>query len=176
MINGNHRPASRDGDLYSKRIEALVALSDFGVIDLFGRGWDKWWSRNSMWLPYWKHRRALMSIYKGPCKSKYEVLSQYVFALCFENMSMKSYITEKIFDCLYAGTIPIYLGAKDINDLVPDDIYIDCRRFSSWKEIYNEILGMTTDEILGMREAGRAFIKSDRGLKYYDSLIKIFHT
>ena len=175
MINGNHKPASYDGELYSKRIEAIASLSSFDVVDLYGRGWDKWWSRASMWLPYWKHRGALMSIYKGPCKSKYEVLSKYDFALCFENMSMKGYITEKIFDCLIAGTIPLYLGAKDIEDLVPEGIYINCGKFSSWEEIYDKIIHMPQAEIRTMREAGRAFIRSERYLKYHDSLIQIFN-
>lgn len=175
MINGNHKPVSYEAELYSKRIEALAALSVFGKVDLYGRGWERWWSRNSMWLPYWRHRRTLMSIYKGGCKSKYEVLSQYSFALCFENMAMKEYITEKIFDCLYAGTIPLYLGAKDIENLVPEDAYIDCRKFSSWAEMHEKVMAMSEAEIRTMRSAGRVFIQSERGLKYYDSLLSIFH-
>lgn len=175
MINGNHKPASYDNELYSKRIEALTALSTFGTVDLYGRGWERWWTRSSMWLPYWRHRRTLMSIYKGSCKSKYEVLSQYSFALCFENMAMKGYITEKIFDCLYAGTIPLYLGAKDIAELIPEDAYIDCRKFASWGEINDKVIGMSGEEIRSMRAAGRAFVQSEQGLKYYDSLIAIIH-
>lgn len=174
MINGNHKPASYGGELYSRRIEAMAALAQFGVADMYGRGWERWWSRNSLWLPYWRHRRALMSIYKGACASKYEVLSQYNFALCFENMAMKSYITEKIFDCLYAGTIPLYLGATDIADLIPEDAYIDCRRFASWRELYDKVIAMTEAEIRAMREAGRAFIRSGQGLRYPDSLLDIF--
>jgi hypothetical protein len=175
MINGNHRPVSYDSELYSKRIEVLSALAAFDTVDLYGRGWEKWWSRSSMWLPYWWHRRKLMSIYKGACISKHEVLSQYSFALCFENMAMKGYITEKIFDCLYAGTIPLYLGAKDIADLIPEDAYIDCRKFSSWKEMHEKVLGMSSEEIRSMRVAGRAFLQSEQGSRYYDSLITIFN-
>lgn len=175
MINGNHKPASYNSELYSRRIEALAALSIFGAVDLYGRGWERWWSRNSMWLPYWRHLRTLMSIYKGACASKYDVLSRYNFALCFENMAMKGYITEKIFDCLYAGTIPLYLGAKDIADLIPEGAYIDCRIFSSWEEMHDKIMRMTALEIQDMREAGRAFIRSIQGMKYYNSLIEIFH-
>lgn len=175
MINGNHKPVSYSGELYSKRIEALAALSIFGTVDLYGRGWEKWWSRSSMWLPYWQHQRALMLIYKGACISKYEVLSLYDFALCFENMSMKGYITEKIFDCLYAGTIPLYLGAKDIADLIPEDVYIDCRRFSSWEEMHAKVMQLSGDEIKYMRAAGRAFILSAQGERYYDSMIDICH-
>ena len=174
MINGNHKPVSYSSELYSKRIEALVALSAFGNVDLYGRGWERWWSRNSMWLPYWRHRKTLMSIYKGACSSKYEVLSQYNFALCFENMVMKGYVTEKIFDCLYSGTIPLYLGAQDIPDLIPEDVYIDCRKFTSWAEAYDKIMLLSGEEIQVMRQAGRKFVQSAQGAKYYDALLDIF--
>ena len=174
MINGNHKPVSYNAELYSKRIEALAVLSKYGSVDLYGRGWERWWSRNSMWFPYWRHLRTLMSIYKGACASKYEVLSQYEFALCFENMAMKGYITEKIFDCLYAGTIPLYLGAKDITDLIPEDAYLDCRKFSSWEEVHEKVMNMSTAEVESMRAAGRSFIQGGQGLKYYNSLLGIF--
>jgi hypothetical protein len=174
MINGNHKPASFTGELYSKRIEALAALAKFGKVDLYGRGWERWWSRNSLWFPYWRHRLALMSIFKGSCTSKYEVLSKYEFALCFENMQMKGYITEKIFDCLYAGAIPLYLGATDISDLIPSEAYIDCRHFSSWEQMHESLMGMPPEQIQQKREAGRAFLGSQQGTKFYDALLPIF--
>lgn len=87
---------------------------------------------------------------------------------------MQGYITEKIFDCIYAGTIPLYLGAKNVNDLIPEEAYIDCRKFSSWEEVHGKVMGMSREEIQSMRAAGRAFIQSEYGMKYYDSLIEIF--
>ena len=86
---------------------------------------------------------------------------------------MKGYITEKIFDCLYAGTIPLYLGAKDIESLIPAEAYVDCRQFGSWNEMRDAAMNMTTQEIQIMREAGRAFLESKRGLDYYNSLINL---
>lgn len=174
VINGNHIPRKVANELYSKRIEAMADLAKLGIVDLYGRGWAKWWSRASMWLPYWKHRKTLMSIYKGACESKYEVLSQYKFSLCFENMIMKGYLTEKIFDCLYTGTVPLYLGASDIQGLIPEDIYIDCRKFSSWQAMYRAVESIPLHEIQQMRERGKSFIQSAQGARYYDSLIKIF--
>jgi len=115
-----------------------------------------------------------MSIYKGECISKYVVLSKYVFALCFENMAMKGYITEKIFDCLYSGTIPLYLGATDISELIPVNAYIDCRNFASWEEMHEKVMGMCDAEISEMRTAGREFIRGSQGLKYHNSLSEIF--
>lgn len=175
VINGNHIPREAFNELYSKRIEAMASLAQLGVVDLYGRGWAKWWSRASMWLPYWKNRQTLMSIYKGACSSKYEVLSQYKFCLCFENMAMKGYVTEKIFDCLYAGTIPLYLGATDIQDLIPEDVYIDCRKFSSWQEMYRAVECISPRQIQQMRVNGKSFIQSAQGEKYYNSLIKVFN-
>ena len=174
VINGNHIPRKVPNELYSKRIEAMVALAPLGAVDLYGRGWAKWWSRASMWLPYWKNRRTLMSIYKGACDSKYEVLSQYKFSLCFENMAMKGYVTEKIFDCFYAGTVPIYLGAKDISDLFPVNAYVDYRHFGSIVGIQEFLFRMTDLELQSMRKAGREFLWSLQGKKYVNPLLSIF--
>ncbi len=174
VINSNHIPRKVPNELYSKRIEAMASLAKLGVVDLYGRGWAKWWSRASMWLPYWGNRKTLMSIYKGACESKYEILSQYKFCLCFENMAMKGYVTEKIFDCLYAGTVPLYLGATDIQDLIPEDIYIDCRKFSSWQEMYHAVEKISAHEIQQMREKGKLFISSKQGARYCNSLMEIF--
>lgn len=176
MINGNHKPVSYNGELYSKRIETLAALAKVDAVDLYGRGWERWWSRNSMWLPYWRDRSTLLSIYKGACRSKFEVLSRYDFALCFENMEMEGYITEKLFDCLYAGAIPLYLGAKDIADLIPEDVYIDCRKYESWDAMWCGIRTMNREQVNTMREAGRTYLNSKEFLKYYDSLLVVIST
>ena len=87
---------------------------------------------------------------------------------------MSGYITEKIFDCIYAGTIPLYLGAKNIEALIPPGVYLDCRHFKSWEDMCNKVIAMSASEIDAMREAGRSFVQSEAGLKYYNSLVNIF--
>lgn len=173
VINGNHLPRSFCGELYSRRIEAMASLAKDGLVDLYGRGWEKWWSSESMWPAYWKNRKVLLSIHRGSCRSKIETLSQYRFCLCFENMAMKGYVTEKIFDCLYAGAIPLYLGATDIESLIPAGAYVDCRQFGSWDEMRDAVMSMTAQEIQTKRDAGRDFIGSKQGVNYYDSLINL---
>lgn len=173
VINGNHRPKSIEGELYSKRIEAMAGLVKLNAVDLYGRGWAKWWLRSSFWLPYWMNRGRLMSIYKGECSSKLDILSQYRFCLCFENMSMKGYVTEKIFDCLYAGTIPLYWGAPDIDSLIPAEVYIDVRKFESWEDMWGHVRNMSKAEVKLMREAGKAFMRSKKFSKYYNFLQEI---
>lgn len=173
VINGNHRPHSRLREQYSTRIEAMAELSKHGVVDLFGQGWDKWWLRRAWWLPYWRNRAALMSIYKGGCASKFDVLQRYEFCLCFENMAMNGYITEKIFDCLYAGTIPLYLGAPDISAYVPPNAYVDCRKFTSWSAMWEEVRSYSDSRIQSMREAGRLFLGSEEAKAFFLSLENI---
>ncbi|WP_413287826.1 glycosyltransferase family 10 domain-containing protein [Bdellovibrio sp. HCB337] len=173
VINGHHKPISSKNELYSKRIEAIAALEKYDIVDLFGRGWDKWLTRCSLWLPYLLNRSALLKAYRGACGSKYETLSEYNFCLCFENMKMSGYITEKIFDCLYAGTIPLYLGAPDIEKYIPTEAFVDCRKFSNWNEMLNFVRAMTPEQIQSMREAGRAFFESERARPYYHSLENI---
>lgn len=170
VINGNHKPRTRAGELYSKRIKAMAELASLDAVDLYGRGWDRWWSRSSFWIPYWLNRRKLMSIYRGECPSKYEVLGKYRYCLCFENMEMTGYVTEKIFDCLYAGTIPLYWGAPDIDLLIPPGAYVDARKFSSWEDMWSVVSRMTEAEVNAMRTAGQKFLVSNNFLKYYDSL------
>jgi hypothetical protein len=170
VINGSHKPQSRYREQYSLRIKAMGELSQIGIVDLYGIGWDRWWSREAMWLPYWQNRRAIMSIYKGKCASKFEVLQNYEFCLCFENMSMDGYITEKLFDCLYAGTIPLYMGASDIFEYIPKEVFVDCRNYSSWTEMWEDIKTMPAERIYEMRKAGRDFLKSDLANRFYDSI------
>jgi hypothetical protein len=173
VINGNHKPQSFNKELYSKRIEAMVALARFDAVDLYGRGWTKWFSRRSLWLPYWLNLRKLLGIYHGECDYKIDVLSQYRFCLCFENMAMAGYVTEKIFDCFYAGTIPLYLGAPDIDCFIPAQAYIDVRQFSSWSALWQAISSMTPQETERIRQAGRDFLASDEFNKYYHSFENI---
>lgn len=173
VINGNHKPKQRAGELYSKRIHAMADLARHDAVDLYGRGWQRWWSRTALWWPYWRHRHTLMRIYRGECASKYAVLSEYQFCLCFENMVMKSYITEKIFDCLYAGTIPLYWGAPDIAELIPPETFIDVRQFASWDALWAHIQALSPSQIQAMRAAGKAYLESPAFLRYYHAMTDI---
>ena len=77
VINGNHKPKIRSREQYSLRIKAMAELSTLDAVDLYGMGWSRWWTRSAFWFPYWKNFGALMSIYKGKCASKFEVLQNY---------------------------------------------------------------------------------------------------
>jgi len=49
------------------------------------------------------------------------LLQEYKFVLSIENSYSDGYITEKIFNCLYAHTIPLYMGSTKILDYINQD-------------------------------------------------------
>jgi len=51
--------------------------------------------------------------------SKIETLRHYKFTLAFENALARDYVTEKFFDPLVAGSVPIYLGAPNVETFAP---------------------------------------------------------
>lgn len=173
MINGNHRPLKgyRD-ELYSERLRALRILAKNNLIDLYGRGWKRLISRNSLWLGFWKSFYAISKTYRGECDEKLPVLSNYIFCICFENFKLEGYLTEKIFDCFYAGCIPLYWGAPDINKFIPKDCYVNVDDFNSLNDAINFTLQLSTSARENMKEAGKQFI-DEYHKNYTDSIINI---
>ncbi|KAF9340961.1 Alpha 1,3 fucosyltransferase [Linnemannia elongata] len=66
---------------------------------------------------------------------KQKVLASYPFGLAAENSNCLGYITEKIYDVYAAGSIPIYMGAPDIADFVPEGSFIDARSFKNYDDL-----------------------------------------
>eukprot|EP01137_Pigoraptor_chileana_P011932 Opistho-2@63579 len=52
-------------------------------------------------------------------QTKRDTLKSYKFAIAFENLAEESFVTEKVFDALFSGAVPIYMGAPDIHLHVP---------------------------------------------------------
>ena len=121
-------------ELYSERrkvIKYFEAQEQDTGFDLYGYGWEK---------EGLKH-------YKGCITGKYEVLSRYKFCVAFENMShINGYFTEKLFDCFFANCVPIYWGSDNIAEYIPENTFIDMRRFSSVEEMYRFISAISPEE------------------------------
>jgi hypothetical protein len=63
--------------------------------------------------------------------TKLQTIAHYPFTLAFENSISHDYVTEKFFDPLLVGSVPVYLGAPNIDDFAPGDhAFIDIRDFS----------------------------------------------
>lgn len=157
LINSNRKVLFRHRELLTERIRALLHFAKTGEVDLYGFGWQE-----HPLFPYWSKKGTIQKIYKGSVGNKHEKLSEYTFALAFENCGLPSYITEKIFDCLYAGTIPVYLGAPDVAAYIPKDCFIDKRDFKSYEELRTFLKSLSESEINTYKENGRRFLESER--------------
>lgn len=115
--------------------------------DLFGPGWDG------------RKLRTYYGVVPPGCKRA--VMKNYRFAICYENGIFPGYITEKIFDCFAAGTIPVYWGAPNVGDYIPRECYIDRRGFKSHDELYRYLSTMAPAEFKLRLDAIEAFMKSE---------------
>lgn len=50
---------------------------------------------------------------------KVEALRRYKFSFAFENSNEEDYVTEKFFQSLVAGSVPVVIGAPNIEDFAP---------------------------------------------------------
>ena len=65
-----------------------------------------------------------------------DLYSRYKFTLAFENSFAPDYVTEKLYEPLVAGSVPVYRGSPDVADLAPSSgCYIDVRDFSSASDL-----------------------------------------
>jgi hypothetical protein len=148
-------PFLKVDDLYEMRLSAIEAYSHKTEFNLYGKGWDtaiKYWPR-FIQLKFAHLPRA--------CEDKVKVMEGYKFALCFENCAFPGYITEKIFDGFFAGCVPVYLGAPDITNYIPQDCFIDFRRFTSFAELWDFLQSMTYSKWNSYRENIRGFLSSE---------------
>ncbi len=101
--------------------------------------------------------------YRGECDDKAETMARYRYALCFENTFhpfwTRGYLTEKILDCMSCGTIPVYYGCSNIEELVPPDCFIDYRQFESLDELDKLLQNMSDEEYLGYADRMQQFVR-----------------
>ena len=149
LIAGN-KSSPHKKELYTERIKAIRWFESNapGSFDLYGQGWDIH-PFSGVLRPL--NRVRLMTrlfaprfpSFKGSITSKHEVLEQYKFSICYENArDIPGYITEKIFDCFFAGCIPVYWGASNITQYIPENTFIDRRKFDSYKQLYDFMVKM----------------------------------
>lgn len=157
-------PWIRSREIYKDRIEAIFHFHRNKGFHLYGEGWD---TR----IPGYPeaYQMAAQKSYNGKLgpQDKHAVMNQYKFSLCFENCVFPGYITEKIFDSLLSGCIPVYFGAPDIKDFVPADLFVDYTKFRNLSELEEYLIEMQQREAFKMLDAGRKFLASSSFDKYF---------
>lgn len=166
-----HKLQSHRQELYTERIKAIRWFEknhpeDF---EFYGAGWDKYYFKDKLF--YLNRIKFLSRIikppfypsYRGNAPAKKDVYKNYKFAICYENAkNFQAYITDKIFDCFFSGCIPIYWGASDITDYVPENTFIDKRKFKNYEELYDFIKNMPDEKYFNYLKAIKEFVESDK--------------
>jgi hypothetical protein len=161
-------------ELYSERVRAIRWFEEHhpDEFDLYGQRWDRFYFQKKLSIinpvlnlvyrrcPCLPHRRSFPSA-RGSVASKREVMRQYRFSICYENASYPGWLTEKMLDAMFAGSVPVYLGDPEVAKLVPTEAFIDKRLFPGYDALYRHLKGMTPDQYEGHRRAIHAFVHGD---------------
>lgn len=142
--------------IYPLRKKIIHFFSNRSDFDLYGKGWGL------------EKEDFIKKVYRGEVEEKEKKLREYKFALCLENSIFPGYITEKIFDCFFAGTIPIYLGAPDVANYIPKNTFIDINDFNNLSSLEKYLDSI--DEILYDK-----YIKNIRDFLHSDEYKKFSH-
>ena len=79
-------------------------------------------------------------------KEKMETIKEYKFTMAFENEQAYNYVTEKIYQPLVVGSIPIYWGAPNVDTLFNPKCFVNVNNFNSYEEAIDEIMKIDEDE------------------------------
>ena len=141
-MGGNLR-SSKEHNIYQERRRLIHWFMENHPEDfyLYGRGWELYRKRFSA-----QTRQIFDQRYLGYAEDSYQALSRARFAFVFENARADNYVSEKIYQALSAGTIPIYLGAPNIAEYIPSTCFIDMTKFESYDELYQYIKNMPEEE------------------------------
>lgn len=74
-----------------------------------------------------------------------KIFNQYRFIICFENSYADGYITEKIFNCLLADTIPIYSGSPIINKFINPECHINILQDTNLDSVVLQVKDINSD-------------------------------
>ena len=153
LVSTNHN-RNENGCLYSYRREAAKSLTrNLGPkFEVYGRGWD-----------------VENVNFKGACSSKADVLSRSVFNLCTENYSnVQGYVTEKLIESVFYGSIPVYYCEGHSKKKVPRDVFVNCAGVNP-VDLTQHLADISFMEREQLREAGREWLLSDAFRARFDS-------
>ncbi len=185
VVNPFEEPPSyaenRFADIKFADKKLLVAISARRVNFM---PWSNYRRRNSVYhyfdrvLPHdfdlygnWWRDGDFKSVFRGALKTdkpgKVAKMAHYKFALCYENNAHQpGYVSEKISDCICARCVPIYYGSEGIEDRVPQECFINAKRFRSLDEMKEFITSMSEADHQKYIDAMDDFCKSDLAKKF----------
>ncbi len=128
----------RDLDLCNLRTEIAIAAHRQDRIDIHGRKWPQ----NIAVQGESRGNKDWRNLKTG-------ILQDYHFNLCFENTNWPYYCSEKIWQAIQGGCLPIYYGEGNrIYDDFPEDSFIDYAQLGSPEALFWFLDEMLPQEFL----------------------------
>ena len=79
--------------------------------------------------------------------SIFNIYSKYKFVIVFEDSVYNDFVTEKFYDPLLAGSVPIYFDAPNIDKLMHDqNSFVNVREYESPKKLAQHIIQCLYDD------------------------------
>lgn len=181
MVSSYIKPKKSNPRLCSyMRLKTLKFYENLSadVFDLYGYGWNAGMNVFQDRPEVFKFISALklhkvfprrkLKTWRGTIDGlKRDVVCNYRFAYCYENTTMiPGYITEKIFDVMMSGAVPIYLGHPLVSNQIPKTCYIDRADFRDDAQLYDFISKMPEKEWRGYLDAAHDFLLSEMAVPF----------
>ena len=165
-------------DLYLERLKTIrwYEKNAPDQFDLYGMGWEKsvpaYTALGRLARLGSRLKTRLFGVppfpsYRGAVSDKAAVLRTTRFSYCYENSrDLSNYITEKIFDSLAQGCVPVYWGADNVLDYIPANCFIDRRKFANTAEVHRFISAITAQEYAQYQANIARFMKSEVAARF----------
>lgn len=124
-------------DLTGLRHRIAVGGQQRGLFDIYGRDWG-----DVVTMGESRHNTG------GWAEAKHAILGGYAFNLCLENNHVPAFVTEKPWQAIRGGCLPIYYGSSWMDRLFPSKDYLDLRDYESIEALYEHMEKMPRDEIV----------------------------
>lgn len=194
MISWNKKYSNKSIN-YKTRRNVIEWFENYypNEFDLYGPNWDEFvfpWDVHlfqRMNTPrFTKLRKKFGKQYitwKGSVTNKVKCINNYKFVFVFENTELiDGYITEKIFDVFYGGSIPIYLGPENIINYINNKCFINFRDFKNLDSLYRYLKSIDKNKYQVMLNDVKSFLNGHESYsfttkyfceKIYSVLLKI---
>jgi hypothetical protein len=157
MVQMN-RSSDHPNTLFYERRAVAEYLGKDPQFDLYGPGWDGY------------------KAWRGELPTdKLDTLKNYKFTISYENTRDRpGFITERIFEALYAKCVPIYWGTPDIEKYVPQEAFINRMHFPTNKKLYAFLKEMDEKTYNSYIQAGQEYLQTPYVKEHYalDSFAK----
>jgi hypothetical protein len=115
-----------------------------------------------------RRRQAMEALNLGPVAplEKLATIRSYRFVICYENTRTPGYVSEKIFDCLFASCVPVYLGEPSIERFIPRGCYVNRDDFATDAALSAFLMQMSYAEYAGYIAAIQDFLSGVERQKF----------